>query len=122
MFIDIEDLPDKIRGQADSRNDMVHIDGIMKLDDAIKNVEQKLIQMTIEKIWVREESGRDTRSKSINNIKKNESIRDNMQKGIMIELDSEFIYKRCLFINMRENLFFLECNKAYVCFAGLYPA
>lgn len=48
-LIDADDLPDKIRGNEDENSDPIQIRRIMKLDEAVADVERKLIKMAVDK-------------------------------------------------------------------------
>ncbi len=48
-FIDVEDLPNKIRGNEDKSNELIQVRQIMKLNEAIEDIERKLINMAVEK-------------------------------------------------------------------------
>lgn len=48
-FIGVEELPEKIRINKREDSDNIEVKGIMKLSDAVEEVERRLIQMAIEK-------------------------------------------------------------------------
>lgn len=48
-LIDVEDLPDKIKGSAEETNGMIQVTRIMKLNEAVEDTERKLIKMAVEK-------------------------------------------------------------------------
>ena len=48
-LIDVEDLPDKIKGNDDDASGMIQITKIVKLNEAVEDIERKLIKMAVEK-------------------------------------------------------------------------
>jgi len=48
-FIDVECLPNKIQGNEDEGNDLIQVRRIMNLNEAVEDVERKLIKMAVDK-------------------------------------------------------------------------
>ena len=48
-LIDVKDLPDKINGSADEASGIVQVTQIMNLNEAVEDIERKLIKMAVEK-------------------------------------------------------------------------